>query len=184
MSILSASPIPTTPEVLLHFDLPRPQVLIRLLEERDLRLLEWHGGEDLRTFYDWQWQSHLSGEREVMVADFHGFPIGQVAIQWTGKIHHPQIPDIQSLRVMEVFRGQGIGSKLIEVCESEVLRRNYKQIGLAVGLENPHAKRLYERLGYQVLGTPYPDKWHYQKTNGEIVFVEEVVVDLVKQIVP
>jgi ribosomal protein S18 acetylase RimI-like enzyme len=181
MSALS-EPTSTAPEVLFSFDLPRPQVVIRCLQEQDNHLLEWHGGEDLRTFYAWQWESHCGGEREVLVADFNGFPIGQVAVQWTGKIHHPHIPDIQSLRVMETFRGQGVGSRLIEVCESEALRRGFSIIGLAVGLENPNARRLYERLGYSSLGEPYTDHWHYVNARHELIHVEEHVIDLVKEL--
>jgi len=184
---MTQTQFPTSPSIencadreVLRVTLAPLDVVVRTLCERDVRLLEWHGGEDLRSFYEWQWAQHRSCEREILVADFNNFPIGQVAIQWTGKITHPSFPDIQSLRVMETFRGLGIGSRLVEACEIEVLRRNFDQIGIAVGLENPAAQRLYERLGYHVSGAPYSDSWDYQNARGETVHVEETIVDLIK----
>jgi GNAT superfamily N-acetyltransferase len=175
----STSPHPPPREVL-RVTLPPLEIVIRTLHESDVRLLEWHGGEDLRSFYDWQWTQHCNGEREVLVADFNAFPIGQVALQWAGKSTHPQIPDIQSLRVMETFRGLGIGSRLIEACEQEVLQRGSDQIGIAVGIENPAAQRLYERLGYRIMGAPYNDSWDYVNARGETILVEETIMDLIK----
>ena len=168
----------------LRLTLPALEVVVRTLVERDVRLLEWHGGEDLRSFYDWQWTQHQSCEREILVADFNNFPIGQVAIQWTGKSTHPSFPDIQSLRVMEAFRGMGIGSRLVEACEMEATRRGFNQIGIAVGVENPAAQRLYQRLGYQITGASYTDSWSYQNARGETVHVEESIVDLIKTLRP
>lgn len=164
----------------LRVTLPPLEVAVRTLCERDVRLLEWHGGEDLRSFYEWQWMQHQSCEREILVADFNNFPIGQVAIQWTGKKTHPSFPDIQSLRVIETFRGLGVGSRLVEACELEASRRDFDKIGIAVGLENPAAQRLYQRLGYQITGAPYSDSWDYQNARGETVHVEETIVDLIK----
>lgn len=167
---------------LLSWDLAALPVRICLLQERDVRLLEWQGGEDLRSFYEWQWAQHKAGEREVLVAIFNGFPVGQVALHWSGKVAHPGVPDIQSLRVMPAFRGLHIGTRLIEVCENEVLKRGGARIGLAVGLDNPAVRRLYERLGYVADGQPYMDQWHYIDARGEHIDVQERVIDLIKQL--
>ena len=115
-----------------------------------------------------------------MVADFNGFPIAQVALHWGGKIAHPGIPDIQSLRVMPAFRGLNIGTRLIEACENEVLQQNGNRIGLAVALNNGAARRLYERLGYVADGEPYDDKWDYRDARGQKINVVERVIDMLK----
>ncbi|MBV9471078.1 MAG: GNAT family N-acetyltransferase, partial [Abitibacteriaceae bacterium] len=160
--------------------LAHAQVVVRRLQEQDVRLLEWHGGPDLRSFYEWQWDQHCIGALCTLVADFNGYPIGQGSIHWQGKPTHPHIPDIQSLRVMDAFRGLGIGSQLLRASERLVLAQGFSKLSLAVGIENPAARRLYERLGYRLAGEPYNDIWHYINAQGERVQIEELVVDLVK----
>ena len=165
---------------LMRFELPPLAMEIRALQEADVRLLEWHGGSDLRLFYDWQWAQHYAQKREVLVAVLNDVPIGQVAIQWQDKPSHPRIPDIQSLRVQDAFRGLGIGSRLLEACETQARSRGFEQIGISVGLENHGARRLYERKGYHPSGAPYEDHWDYINARGELVVMREVVLDLIK----
>lgn len=109
------------------FTLPHPAVHLRTLQEKDLLALEWHGGADLRSFYQTEWQAHQSGEVSVVVAAFNDFAIGQAAIHWLGKATHPHIPDLQSVRVLEAFRGQGIGSQLLEICENIVRSQGHSR---------------------------------------------------------
>lgn len=164
------------------FALPHPEVHLRPLLERDLLALEWHGGADLRSFYQTQWAAHEAGDVLVVVAAFQDFPIAQAAIHWRGKPTHPHIPDIQSVRVMEVFRGQQVGSKLLGICESIVRSHGHTLVSLAVALDNQGAKRLYERLGYQATGAPYDDKWAYENASGETVHISELVTDMMKDL--
>jgi ribosomal protein S18 acetylase RimI-like enzyme len=168
--------------VLMRFELPPLAMEIRILQESDVRLLEWHGGADLRLFYQWQWAQHRTRKREVLVAVLNEVPIGQVAIQWQDKPSHPSIPDIQSLRVQDAFRGLGIGSRLLEACETQARARGFEQIGIAVSLENHGARRLYERKGYHPSGVPYEDHWDYINARGELVVMREVVCDLIKNL--
>jgi ribosomal protein S18 acetylase RimI-like enzyme len=158
------------------------EVVVRSLLETDLRPLEWQGGEDLRSFYEELWRNHQAGEIHVLVADFNGFPVGLANLHWPGKPTHPGVPDIQSLRVHPIFRGLKIGSLLLRVCEEIVRQAGFARIGLSVGLENPKAKKLYERHGYAVDGAPYCDVWYYTDSAGQGVRVEEHVEDLVKNL--
>jgi ribosomal protein S18 acetylase RimI-like enzyme len=162
--------------------LARVEVSIRALQERDLRPLEWHGGEDLREFYAALWGAHAAREIHVLVAEFNGFPIGLANIRWPGKPTQPGVPDVQSLRVHPIFRGLKIGSLLLETCEILVAARGHNRIGLSVGLDNPKAKKLYERHGYRVDGEAYCDVWYYTDARGQAVRVEEHVVDMVKNL--
>jgi ribosomal protein S18 acetylase RimI-like enzyme len=164
------------------FALARNVIRLRFLQESDLPLLEWHGGADLRSFYQKEWTKHQGESVMVVVADFNGFPIAQAAIHWLGKPTHPHIPDIQSVRVMDVFQGQGIGSHLLEQCEKIVRAEKHPQVSLAVALENKGARRLYERLGYRVTGTPYDDTWSYIDAHGQTVEVSELVTDMMKDL--
>lgn len=160
-------------------------VRIRTFTPSDERALEWHGGIDRRSFYQAQTAAHQAGDITVLIAagDFQGkenFPLGQAAIHWSGKPTHPELPDIQSLRVHPSLRGKGIGSLLLEACEKIVAERNYKKVSLSVALDNPGAKRLYERRGYRVFGAPYNDVWFYVDAAGKTVRMEETVLDLIK----
>src|SRR5690606_23903343 len=108
--------------------LPRTEIIVRLAQAADLLKLEWHGGEDLRGFYRELWNNHVNQSITMVVADFNSFPIGLAALYWTGKTTHPHIPDLQSLRVLPLFRRMGIGSRLLEVCEEYSRSRGHAQI--------------------------------------------------------
>ncbi len=164
------------------FALPRHEIRLRFLQESDLLLLEWHGGADLRSFYQKEWAKHRGESVMVVVADFNGFPVGHAAIHWLGKPTHPEIPDVQSVRVMDVFQGQGIGSRLLEQCEKIVRSENHPRISLAVAVENERARRLYERMQYRISGKPYDDKWSYTDAKGRTVEVSELVTDMIKEL--
>jgi GNAT superfamily N-acetyltransferase len=79
--------------------------------------------------------------------------------------------------------GRGIGTALIRAAEGTALQLGYERIALGVGLDNPKARRLYERLGYgdwghgSVVGTwvEYPD-------DGPPVTLSEVCDMLVKRL--
>jgi ribosomal protein S18 acetylase RimI-like enzyme len=164
------------------FPLLHHTVSIRPLEERDLLSLEWQGGQDLRGFYEELWQAHHAGEIHVLVADFNGFPIGLANIHWPGKPTQPEMPDVQSLRVHPIFRGQKIGSQLLQTCEQLIAARGFATVTLSVALENTRAKKLYERHGYHVAGPPYCDVWYYTDAQGRSVGVEEHIIDMVKKL--
>ena len=164
--------------------LPSLSVVVRDLRAADAGHLEWHGGADLRDWYRSQWANHQSGDVRVLIADFNGFPIGQAAIHWQGKPTHTTIPDLQSLRVMKAFRGLGLGTLLLDCAENLVAQSGHTQISLAVGVKNPRARTLYERLSYNVIGEPYDDEWSYRNARGETCTACETVFDMVKNLAP
>jgi len=58
---------------------------------------------------------------------------------------------IQSLFVAPTWRGKGIGSELARFAEDRILRET-PNVFITVSSFNPGARRLYERLGYVVIG--------------------------------
>ncbi len=60
-------------------------------------------------------------------------------------------PYIASIAVAEAARGRGIGSELLHFAE-ERYRGSHHHIFLLVSSFNLHARRLYERCGYQPVG--------------------------------
>lgn len=59
---------------------------------------------------------------------------------------------VDGLAVAEDCRSQGIGSAMIETLRQEASLRGYTRIRLDVADHNLHARRLYERLGFAVVG--------------------------------
>lgn len=55
---------------------------------------------------------------------------------------------LDTLGVNPNFQGKGIGSSLINYIIENISSEKNKAVGLLVDLDNPNAKRLYERLGF------------------------------------
>lgn len=50
-------------------------------------------------------------------------------------------------------QGKGIGRKLIEAMIQHAKEKGFDKVGLLVNLENPSAKKLYERIGFKTMKT-------------------------------
>lgn len=62
---------------------------------------------------------------------------------------------IDSVAVSPTARGKGVGSELLKHAITYAKTHGFRQIGLLVDLDNPNAKKLYERLGF-TLGNKMP----------------------------
>jgi GNAT superfamily N-acetyltransferase len=60
----------------------------------------------------------------------------------------PGVPRLDHLEVLGPLWRQGIGTALIRAGEDTARRLGHERLALAVGVDNPDARRLYERLGY------------------------------------
>ena len=58
---------------------------------------------------------------------------------------------IHNLAVTSDFRGEGLGTQLIAQLERKMKEDGYKVAALDVDGDNPRAKALYQKLGYQVI---------------------------------
>lgn len=136
----------------------------------------------MRGFYQQAARAHGKGDVLYLVAELNGFPVGQIIVHWSGKPSQPHMPDLQSLRVHPVMRGQGLGSQLLAAAELCVAAAGHARLSLSVGVENPKARKLYERCEYRVASEVYTDEWEYTTLKGRVVRVAEVVVDMVKEL--
>lgn len=59
---------------------------------------------------------------------------------------------LDTISVNETYRGQGVGSQLLEALPLLAEKANKSCIGLSVDVANPKAKKLYERQGFIVVG--------------------------------
>lgn len=153
-------------------------LLIRAARAEDLPKLEWFGSlahwrdVNRRTFTD-----HQAGLRLMFVADVHTFPVGQVVIDVTSHDYSY----LYALRVMEPFRGLGIGTHLIKTGEHVARSHGFRQIHLAVEKSNTPARKLYERLGFEIY-TQRVDVWSYVDHLGQTHWVHEDVYGMRKLI--
>jgi GNAT superfamily N-acetyltransferase len=89
----------------------------------------------------------------------------------------------QHLEVLGPVQRRGIGTALIRAGEATARKLGQRRVALGVGLDNPDARRLYERLGYtdwghgSVAGT-YQDR----DRGGPPVTITETIAMLVKRL--
>ncbi|MCZ3386849.1 MAG: GNAT family N-acetyltransferase [Actinomycetia bacterium] len=121
-------------------------------------------------------ERHLVGQQAggqvVLVARNGSQAVGCVVIRWTGidtpvaRASFPEAPEAAHLFVRRESRNGGVGTALMRSAEQLVVARGFHQLVLAVGLENPGAARLYERLGYLRSGIVELSEYDYTDASG------------------
>ena len=88
---------------------------------------------------------------------------------------------IEDLFVMPEHRSRGIGTRILAHAERLAVECGFTQIGLAVGIDNPRARELYERLRYVDTGFGvFEIGGTYRNAHGEEREWREVCEYLVK----
>jgi ribosomal protein S18 acetylase RimI-like enzyme len=165
------------------------RVIIRTVRAADLPDLEWDGQyTHYRRMYADAYQRSLQGRSILWVAVLPGAGIiGQAFVQLL--CDRPDLADgtcrayMYAFRVKPEYRGRSIGTRLIKTMEADLLRRHYNLVTLNVARDNTAARRLYERMGYQVVA-PEPGVWSYQDHLGEWHTVEEPAWRMEKSLQP
>ncbi|NJL56799.1 GNAT family N-acetyltransferase [bacterium] len=138
-------------------------VTIRAACEDDLPRLEWYGQyRHFRRVFRRAYQDQVAGHRLLLVADMQSFPIGQLFINFhsnRGLAARERSAYLYAFRVMEMFRGQGIGTRLLDEAERIAAERGVHRLSIAVAQTNTRALQLYERMGYRRYAT---DEGHWQ----------------------
>lgn len=154
------------------------QVMLRVATAEDLPKLEWYGQyTHFRNLFRRTFREQQAGRRLMLLADLNQFPIGHVFIHFKPSNSHPQETDggrayLYSFRVMEMFRGQGIGTWLLQEAESVILDHALNWATIAVAKENQGAQRLYQRQGYRIYGED-AGQWSYVDHRGITRHVHE-----------
>ncbi|MBE2266990.1 MAG: GNAT family N-acetyltransferase [Anaerolinea sp.] len=153
------------------------EITFRLAKRTDLPKLEWYGQyAHFRTVFRRTFSEQEHRRRLMLVADCADFPIGHVFIQLNsgerGLSDGRARAYLYSLRVMEMFRGKGIGTRLIEEAESIVRELGFGWTTIAAAKENPRARRLYEKMGYRVFMED-DGEWSYIDHEGRMRNVHE-----------
>jgi ribosomal protein S18 acetylase RimI-like enzyme len=161
-------------------------ITFRVATREDVPRLEWFGQyTHFRNLIRRAFREQLRGRRIMLVADFNGFPIAQVFIQLQST--HDHIADgmsrayLYSFRVMDLFQGRGIGTRLLQEAEALLMARGFEITTLSVAQENTDALRLYQRNGYRIVGQD-PGRWQYVDQYGITRYVEEPCWVMEKQL--
>lgn len=154
------------------------QITLRYATHQDLPALEWEGEfAHFRHVFAEAYRLKELGEVVIWVAELIDIGlIGQLFIQLYGPNHLQSNGNryayIYGFRVRPLYRGNGIGSRLLQRAEADLLNRGFERITLNVARDNKSARRLYERFGYQVVA-PEPGIWSYLDDQGRRRFVNE-----------
>ncbi len=154
------------------------QMVIRIASQKDLRNLEW-GGEliHFRRIFSDAFQNSLHGAAIIWIAEFNPFGLlGQLIVSLRST--RPELSDgrkrayIYGFRVKPEFRSQGVGRSMLLHAEKDLIRRGYNLITLNVAQDNLGAWKLYESLGYLVVGDD-DGEWSYVDHKGRRIDVHE-----------
>jgi [ribosomal protein S18]-alanine N-acetyltransferase len=85
--------------------------------------------------------------REVYLAEAGGIPVGFVIVAMGGVL----TGFIQTVCVAHARRGSGLGTELVAFAEARIFRES-PNVFLCVSSFNRRARRLYQRLGYVLVG--------------------------------
>jgi GNAT superfamily N-acetyltransferase len=129
------------------------------------------------------------GEGVLLVAWLDGRPVGdgflacEPADEPEVRRHLPGVPQLTHLEVLGPLWGRGIGTALIQAAEDAARQLGHGQLVLAVGVDNPDARRLYERLGYVDWGHgTIVETWVEHDHDGPPVTLSETCHVLVKHL--
>lgn len=75
-------------------------------------------------------------------------------------------PELKHLYVHEAFRGAGTGTAMCWWIETQAARRGFGKLYLGVGVDNPGARRLYQRLGFSFTGRTTTTTYQYVDQDG------------------
>lgn len=75
-------------------------------------------------------------------------------------------PELKHLYVQEASRGAGAGTALCSWTECQAMRAGFDKLYLGVGVENPGARRLYQRLGFTFAGQTTTTTYQYVDNAG------------------
>lgn len=129
-----------------------------------------------RSLYENYLQEQSNATRSVIVAKTDDKFCGYVTMKWKSDypaFNEKEIPEIVDLNVLPQYQNRGIGTQLIQACETMAIEQGITTMGIGVGMtaDYGNAQRLYVCLGYM------PDKRGLHYKNKQLQHSELVTVD-------
>jgi ribosomal protein S18 acetylase RimI-like enzyme len=147
-------------------------LVIRPITESDLALLRACFDEGTPEQPEEGLTLQRQGTGDFLIALVDGVPIGYLMLRWYAESHSPQewkgdTANLQDFIVLEAWRSKGIGTAMLRVAEDMAFKRGFGRLSLGVGIDNPRARALYERLGYEDAGLPpVEDRGSFRRWDG------------------
>ena len=94
---------------------------------------------------------------------------------------NPGAGTLWQMATIQELRGLGIGTHLISAAENRIRERGLTVAQLDVEVDNPRARTLYERLGYQE-ARRQSASWHIEEPDGSPTLYETEVATLRKDL--
>lgn len=165
-----------------------PRIEIKLCTENDLALL--NKAIPAPGYHENRFEQQKLGKSSYLIAWQNGVPMGHLNLKWEGSDQpsvEQYLTDTPELNAIGVWppekRSLGIGRQLIAQAEAIAKERGFKQVALAVALDNPRAKTLYDKLGYHDWGHgEYIDSWVEKDSDGKEIHHNDPCHYLVKNL--
>lgn len=146
-------------------------LIVRLCTHAELPALEWEGELiHFRKLFTSAYEQMTLGRAQIWVIGTRLQPVvGQAIVQLNS--HRTDLADgkqrayLYGFRIRPLFRNYGIGTCLMARIEADLRRRGFKLLTLNVAKDNADAQRLYERLGYRVVGEEDGHWWYFDHEN-------------------
>jgi ribosomal protein S18 acetylase RimI-like enzyme len=116
----------------------------------DLDQIAWSGEPRHRVAVSEALSRAATGEVEYLAIRVpSGEPVGKVGIDFA---RYPEAGYLWQFATHPDLQGLGIGSLLMTGAEARIIRRGVRVARINVDLDNPRARVLYERLGFESIG--------------------------------
>lgn len=150
---------------------------IREAGPEDLPNLEWDGQyRHYRRLFARAMDEAQQGRRILLLAEVGEKLAGQIFVQLNTRANFAsegaRSAYLYAFRVKRPFRGQGIGSQLLQEAEQRLRQLGYDRAVISVAKDNRAARRLYERHDYRVFDED-AGEWSYVDHQGVVRHVSE-----------
>lgn len=138
-------PMPKTPMTVqivpADFQHPAAQTLV---QELDAYLRQQYPDYEAET-YGLKAKELIHARSGFWLAYWGAVAVGCVAV----RPHTPLTAELKRMYVQPLFRGRGVGCRLLQTAIAAAIDWRYEQIVLETGVAQPESIRLYERYGFQ-----------------------------------
>lgn len=162
---------------------------VRKISRSDLSALEWEGQyQRYRRVFASLYSSVLNGKTLMWIVETREQKIiGQAFVMLHSSDRDAADGSIRayifSFRIRPEWQNKGVGTGLMEFVEADLYQRGFSFTTLNVAKDNPAALRLYQRLGYKIIGSR-SGIWSYIDHNGVQQHVNEPAWRMMKKIRP
>ena len=162
-------------------------LLIRKVDRPDLEALEWDG-EFLkyRRMYAEIFHTSKAGKSLMWLVELPGVAVLGQAFVLLNSVDVDAADGVSraylfAFRVKPQWQNRGIGQYLMQFIEQDLQKRGFRYVTLNVARNNLDAIRLYQRIGYKIIG-PRSGLWSYRDHEGRLQQVNEPSWRMMKRI--